>query len=64
MKKELSPRCRMLLSMLIFGTVGLFVRYIPLPSAAIACARGVIGAACIYLVILGLGRRLTILHME
>lgn len=49
MKRDLSPRGRMLMSMLIFGTVGLFVRCIPLPSAAIACARGVIGAACIYL---------------
>lgn len=39
----------MLLSMLIFGTVGLFVRYIPLPSSLIACARGVIGAVCIFL---------------
>lgn len=58
MKKELSPRCRMLLSMLIFGTVGLFVRYIPLPSAAIACARGVIGAACIYLYMKARRRRI------
>ena len=49
MTRDLSPRGRMLMSMLIFGTVGLFVRYIPLPSSAIACARGVIGAACIYL---------------
>ena len=49
MKRDLSPRGRMLMSMLIFGTVGLFVRYIPLPSSAIACARGVIGAVCIYL---------------
>lgn len=58
MKKELSPRGRMLLSMLIFGTVGLFVRHIPLPSAAIACARGVIGAACIYLYMKARRRRI------
>ena len=31
--KPLSPRGQMLLSVLIFGTVGLFVRLIPLPSA-------------------------------
>lgn len=50
MKQRLfSPRGQMLLSMLIFGTVGLFVRYIPLPSSLIACVRGVIGAVCIYL---------------
>ena len=47
--KSLSPRGQMLLSVLIFGTVGLFVRLIPLPSALIACARGVIGAVCILL---------------
>lgn len=31
-------------SMLIFGTVGIFRRYIPLPSALLACCRGAIGA--------------------
>lgn len=47
--KGFSARGQMLLSMLIFGTVGLFVRYIPLPSSLIACARGVIGAVYIFL---------------
>ena len=32
-------------SMLIFGTVGIFRRYIPLPSALLACCRGLIGSA-------------------
>ncbi|MDO4810741.1 MAG: DMT family transporter [Eubacteriales bacterium] len=32
-------------SMLVFGTVGIFRRYIPLPSALLACCRGVIGSA-------------------
>ena len=32
------------LSMVVFGTIGIFVRYIPLPSAAIACVRGAVGA--------------------
>ena len=58
MKRDLSPRGRMLMSMLIFGTVGLFVRYIPLPSSAIACARGVIGAVCIYLYMKMYGRKI------
>ena len=31
-------------SMVVFGTIGIFVRYIPLPSAAIACVRGAVGA--------------------
>ena len=33
--------------MLIFGSVGLFVRYIPLPSSIIALVRGVVG--CLFL---------------
>ena len=32
-------------SMLIFGTIGIFRRYIPLPSATLAFARGILGAA-------------------
>lgn len=45
----MSARSRMILSMLIFSTIGLFVRYIPLPSSLIACVRGIIGAVCIYM---------------
>lgn len=37
-------------TMLIFGTVGIFRRFIPLPSAMIACFRGAAGA--IFLIIL------------
>ena len=58
--KGFSARGQMLLSMLIFGTVGLFVRYIPLPSSLIACARGVIGAVCIFLFMRLRGQRLDI----
>ena len=46
---DMSARSRMILSMLIFSTIGLFVRYIPLPSSLIACVRGIIGAVCIYM---------------
>ncbi|MBS4761258.1 EamA family transporter [Carnobacteriaceae bacterium zg-ZUI252] len=35
---------RFSVSMMIFGTIGLFVRYIPLPSGVIALVRGLIGA--------------------
>ena len=45
----LSPRNRVIFSMLIFGTIGLFVRLIPMPSTLIACARGAVGAVCIFL---------------
>ena len=33
-----------IISMAIFGTIGIFVRYIPLPSSLIACVRGFAGA--------------------
>ncbi len=32
-------------AMFLFGTIGIFRRYIPLPSGLLALARGVIGAA-------------------
>lgn len=38
------------LSMVIFGTLGLFVRYIPLPSAAIALCRAAVGMVFLLLV--------------
>jgi len=37
-------RFQMISAMALFGTIGLFVRYIPLPSSVIALARGGIGA--------------------
>lgn len=46
----------LVLSMLIFGTIGIFRRYIPLPSGIIAMTRGFVGAAFLLLVIL-IGRK-------
>lgn len=45
----------MILAMLIFGTIGIFVRYIPLPSSVIAVGRGIIGTAFLFLFIKGKG---------
>ena len=42
-------------SMFIFGTIGIFVRYIPLPSSIIAMMRAFIGTA-VLLLVLGLSR--------
>ena len=36
-------KCSLLAAMTIFGTVGIFVRYIPLPAATVALCRGVLG---------------------
>lgn len=43
--------------MAIFGTVGLCVRNIPLPSATIACLRGFLGLAFLLLVMLLTGKK-------
>lgn len=48
MKEKLS----MILSMVVFGTIGIFVKYIGLPSGLIAAARGITGAVVIILVML------------
>jgi len=34
---------KLIMSMVIFGTIGLFVRHIPLPSSVIALTRGIVG---------------------
>lgn len=49
MKQTLSYKISLTVSMLIFGTIGIFVNYIPLPSGFIAFARGSIGALCLFI---------------
>lgn len=41
--KKLSPRAQLVLSMFIFGTIGVFRRWIPFPSSVVALARSTIG---------------------
>lgn len=45
-----SAKLQLIASMLVFGTIGIFVRHIPLPSSILALARGAIGT--IFLLIL------------
>ncbi len=47
---KLSPRAQIILSMLIFGTIGIFRRWIPWPSSAVALIRSVIGLLFLLLV--------------
>ncbi|MGN0135325.1 EamA family transporter [Anaerotignum sp.] len=42
-------RMELIASMVIFGTIGIFVRYIPLPSSLIAVVRGFVGALFVLL---------------
>ena len=46
----MNGKLKILISMAVFGTVGIFVRFIPMASAAIAFCRGVLG--CAFLLIL------------
>jgi len=52
MKQETKAKLALILSMSIFGTIGIFRRYIPLSSSAIAFVRGVIGTFSLLLVML------------
>lgn len=45
-------RAKLILAMTIFGTIGIFVKFIPLPSSMIACVRGFVGVAFLLLVTL------------
>lgn len=51
-------KAKLLSAMGIFGTVGIFVRYIPLSSAAIAFCRGVLGALFLFLLMCTTGKKL------
>ena len=51
MKENNNSKLVMMLAMFIFGTIGLFVRYIPLPSAVIAMVRGFVGAIFLFAVV-------------
>lgn len=55
--KERKAKLQMLGAMGIFGTVGIFVRMIPLESAAIAFCRGILGALFLLAFLLLTGRR-------
>ena len=45
MEKNTNAKISLILSMVIFGTIGIFRKYIPLPSGIVACARGILGVA-------------------
>lgn len=47
-----------LLAMTIFGTIGLFVKYIDLPSTVIALSRGALGTLFLLIVLKLLKRKL------
>ncbi len=54
---NMKEKVSMIFSMVIFGTIGIFVKYIGLPSGVIASFRGISGAGVILLVMLLTGRK-------
>ena len=57
MDKLKSPRLMMIFSMVIFGTLGLFVRNIPVSSGELALYRAILAAAVLIVVYLGITKQ-------
>ena len=55
---DMNGKVKILTSMAIFGTIGIFVRYIPLSSAMIAFCRGVLGCIFLLLFMTATGKKL------
>lgn len=55
---NMKEKVSLILSMVIFGTIGIFVNYIGLPSGVIASCRGITGAVVILAVMLITGRKI------
>lgn len=53
-----SAKLQLISSMVIFGTIGLFVRHIPLPSSVIAFVRGAVGMLFLLLVLAVQGKKI------
>lgn len=51
MNKTILPKLFLIFAMVIFGTIGIFKKSIPLPSGAIAMTRGIIGALFLILIV-------------
>ena len=50
MKAVQKAKITLLSSMALFGTIGIFVRYIPLPSSLIALVRGTVGMLFLFII--------------
>lgn len=57
-KDELQAKLKIIFAMVAFGTIGIFVRHIDLPSTVIALARGFIGTLFLLLVVFAKGQGL------
>lgn len=57
-------RIKFITAMLIFGTIGIFVRHIGLPSSLIALVRGAVGSVFLLLVMAGSGKKLSAMSIR
>lgn len=64
MKSAVKSKIQLTASMLIFGSIGIFVKYIPMPSSAIAFARGLTGMIFLLLVVLLTGKKLSVRNIK
>ena len=60
MKKNDPSLQKLIASMVIFGTIGIFRRFIALPSASIAALRGIVGAAFLLALTVLRGKKLSL----
>ncbi len=60
MNGELQGKLKVIFAMIAFGTIGIFVRHIDMPSSVIALARGVIGTLFLLLVVFAGGKGLNV----
>lgn len=60
----MNGKLKILISMAVFGTVGIFVRFIPMASAAIAFCRGVLGCAFLLILMAATGKKPNIGDMK
>ncbi len=56
MNSEMQAKLKIIFAMVTFGTIGIFVRNIDLPSTVIALARGVVGTLFLLLVVFAKGQ--------
>ncbi len=52
MDNKNSAKINVIVSMFIYGTIGIFIKFIPLPSATVSMIRGIIGAPFLLIILL------------
>ena len=60
MTQTTSAKIKLIVSMVVFGTIGIFRKHIPLPSSVLAMARGFIGMTFLLLLITLMRKKLSI----